>query len=792
VTPNPVHEVLRFALPRTPKMKALDRKLFRDLLNFKGQVIAIALVVACGIASLVTMLSAYDSLKLSQETYYKQYLFAEVFDQLIRAPNSLERRIQEIPGVQQVRTRVVESVTLDVPGLTEPATGQLVSIPEQQRPMLNDLYLRSGRYIQPQQSNEVLVSEAFAIANGLEVGDTIGAILNGSWEELRIVGIALSPEFIYEIGPNDIFPDNRRFGVIWMGYGALSNAFDLNGAFNDVILTLMPNVKAEEVIERLDTLLKPYQFITDEIESLQATAVIVPIIFLGIAAFLLNLLLARLVSTQREQIAVLKAFGYSNSVIGLHYLKLVLVVVMLGGIIGTSIGLWFGFAVTLNYANFYHFPVLKYQAGVGLVLTAIAVSGGAAVLGALTTVHRVVSLPPAQAMRPEAPAQFRPTLLERMGLQGLLSPPGRIILRNLERQIIKALLSGVGIAMAVAILVVGLYFQNAIDYIIQVQFFTIQREDVTIVFNEPQPNRTRYELLYLPGVMRSEPFRTVPAHLKSQHRSYRTGILGLEPEGNLRQLVDRELRRVSLPPHGVLLSKKLAQLLKIRPGELLQIEVLEGERPTRTVQVMGTVDDLIGVSVYMDIQALNQLMREDRTITGAYLAVDEFYLELLYSQLKQTPGVGGVAIQQTAIEQFQDTIASSLMIFNTVLVIFACIIAFGVVYNAARIALSERERELATLRIIGFSQAEIAGILLGEQGIITLLAIPVGWGVGYGFCALLSETYNTELYRIPLVVNRSTYFLAFLVVAIAGVFSGFLIWRHLTQLDLVAVLKTRE
>jgi len=787
-------------------MKALDRKLVRDLLHMRGQVLAIVLIVACGITAMVTMMSAYNSLKLSQTTYYAEYRFADVFASLKRAPEAIAPRIAKIPGVSQVQTRVVVDVTLDVPGLDAPATGRIISIPPQPQPMLNDLFIREGRYIEPNHRDEVLISEAFAAANDLALGDTVGAVINGRWEELRIVGLALSPEYVYEIRPTDIVPDNRRFGVIWMGRDALAAAFDMEGAFNDVALSLSRSANLPEVLFQLDQRLERYgglgaygqedqvsnRFLTDEIEQLQVTAVFMPTIFLGIAAFLLNIVLSRIISTQRDQIAVLKAFGYSNRAVGLHYFKLVLLITLAGGAIGTGLGLWFGSAITQYYTNFFQFPVLRYEAGTGLIVTAIAVSSGSALLGAFSSVRRAVSLPPAEAMRPEAPPQFRPTLVERWGLQRFFSASGRIILRNLERKPIQGLLSVIGIALAVAILMVGRYMSDAINYIIDVQFRQVQREDVTLVFNEPRPARARYAIAQLPGVMQAEPFRTVAARLRYEHRSHRTGIQGIDPQGNLRHLLDQQLRPISLPPNGVLLTRTLGDMLGVEPGNPLTVEVLEGDRPTHTVEVMGLVDELIGVSAYMDLNALNRLMQEGQTISGAYLAVDARAIDALYAEVKQTPAIAGIAIRQTTIDQFEETIGSSLGVFTVVLVIFACIIAFGVVYNAARIALSERGRELATLRIIGFSRAEIAVILLGEQAILTLLAIPVGFALGWSLVAALATNFESELYRLPLVVNRNTYLFAAGVVLIAAVISGWLIRRQLNHLDLIAVLKTRE
>jgi putative ABC transport system permease protein len=468
------------------------------------------------------------------------------------------------------------------------------------------------------------------------------------------------------------------------------------------------------------------------------------------------------------------------------------VILVLGAVLGTLIGLKFGAAITQNYTRFFSFPLLRYEAGLGLVLTAILISGGSAILGAFLSVGRAVALPPAEAMRPEAPASFRPTFIERLGFQRLLSPTGRMLLRNLARQPVKAFLSTLGIALAIAMLVTGRYLSDAVERLIAVQFYHVQRDDVTVVFNEPRPARTRYEVAHLPGVIESEPFRSVAARLRFEHRSHRLGIMGLEPEGELRRLLDHNLHRVPLPPEGVVLTAKLAEMLGVKAGERLEVEVLEGARPRRTVAVAGLVDELLDVSAYMDIRALNRLLREGATISGSFLSVDANQLEELYARLKRIPAVTGVSLHQLAIALFRRTIAESLGILTTVMVVFACIIAFGVVYNSARIALSERSRELATLRIIGFSQGQVAAILLGEQAVIVLAALPLGSLLGYGLSALLSLAQNRELFRLPLILTKQSYAFAFIVVAIAACFSGLIVRRQLAQLDLIAVLKTRE
>ena len=788
-------------------MTSLNRKLIRDLIHLRGQVIAVALVVACGIAAFMAMRSTYHSLLDSQAAYYQQYRFADVFAQVKRAPETLSHRIVALPGIASAQTRIVANVTLDVPGVAEPARGRIVSIPEKRTPMLNDLHIVNGRYIEPGKRDEVMISGAFSTANNLNPGDTLTAIINGRWQRLRIVGVALSPEYVYEIAGGEMFPDSRRFGVLWMSRDALGPAFDMEGAFNDVAVSLAPGAVESDVIEKLDALLDDYgglgaygrddqtsnHFITNEIAELKVTSTFVPGVFLGVTAFLLHLVLSRLVATQREQIAVLKAFGYGNFAIGWHYLKLAYAALIGGVALGLAAGWWFGYSMTSLYTEFFRFPVLRYEAGVNVVLAAVLISLVSATAGALAAVWRAVKLPPAEAMRPEPPARFRAGFIERFGLAGFLSPAMRIITRNLARRPVKALLTIFGISLAVALLVTGFFlYDDAIGRVVDVMFRSVYREDVSVVFNEPRPAGVRHEVEHLPGVTRVEAHRFVPARLRFGHRWRRLALTGLEHGAELWRVVDMDYRVTTLPPEGVMLTKKLAESLGVKSGDVLTVEVLEGERPVRQVPVAGTVDDLIGMSAYMDLAALNRLMREGQTISGLHLMVDEGALPALYTKLKTNPAVRSVIIPGALLENFNQTLARTMGTSTAILIFFACVIAFGVVYNGARIALSERGRELASLRVLGFTQREVGVMLLGEQALLTLLAIPTGWVLGYWLSWLITWAIDTELMRLPLVVSSRTLMRASLIVVLAAAFSALLVVRRLRHLDLIEVLKTRE
>ena len=788
-------------------MTALDRKLLRDLWQLKGPAVAIGLVIACGVATFVMSLCLQGSLSRTLDSYYERYRFAQVFAHLKRAPEALARRIAEIPGAAQVQTRVVEDVMLDVPGLAEPALGRLISVPERSGPQLNDRYLRAGRTIEPGRADEVLVSEGFAQAHRLQPGDTVVAVINGRRRPLRIVGVALSPEFIYQIREGDLLPDERRYGVFWMGQTALAAAFDMKGAFNDVTLSVAPGAELPEVIARLDRLLEPYgglgafgradhashKFIANELNELRGMSLFVPTIFLGVAAFLLNVVVARLVSTQREQIAALKAFGYTRIEVGWHFLKLVLLIVTTGVLLGTVVGVQLGRAVAVMYTKFFHFPLLEFRIEPSVTVMALLASVGAALGGTIGAVYRAVRLPPAEAMRPEPPARYRPTLLERAGLGRALSPAARMILRHLERQWVRTLLSMIGIAMAVSVLVLGNFMIDALDHVMETQFGIAQRQDVTVAFAEPTPSRVLDDLPHLPGVRACEPFRVLPARLRSGHHFRRLGITAITANGRLYRLVDVQCHLVPLTTDGLVVSSKLAEILAVRVGDNVTVEVLEGRRPVREVRVTGLITDFMGVAAYMDIHAANRLMSEGDMVSGAYLAADPDRIAALYTALKNTPRVPSVSVKAAALESFRSTVAENLLQMRLFNVIFAVIIAFGVVYNNARIALEERSRELATLRVIGFTRAEISLILLGELATVTAVAIPAGLVLGHALgWFLITYAYDTEMFRIPLVINRSTYAFAAAVTAAAAVVSGLIVRRGLDRLDLVAVLKSKE
>ena len=787
-------------------MRALDHKLWRDLWNLKGQAAAISLVIACGIAIYIMFLSTLDSLELSRASFYDNYRFAQVFASLKRAPESLRSRILEIPGVINADTRVVANVNLDIKGFDEPVTGKLVSIPDQGDPPLNRLYLRNGRLPQQGHEDEVVVSEVFADAHNFKPGDTLVAILNGRRKALTIVGSAISPEFIYQLRPGSAWPDYKRYGVLWMGHSGAAAAFDMEGAFNDVTLSLGSDARLDDVIDRLDELLRPYggfgaygrkdqlsnNYLDEEFKSLQKSAAMFPVIFLGIAVFLLNVVINRLVATQREQVAALKAFGYTNLAIGVHFIKLVMMIVGIGSLAGVALGIQLAHGMSNMYMTFFRFPYLLFDLEPAVIVVSVLSTVAAALAGTFFAVRSGARLQPAEAMRPAPPASYHQTWLERSGIGRWLSQPNRMILRHIERRPFKSLLTIIGIAFACGINMTGQFQEDTVNYMMDLHYGLSQRQDLSVTFTDPTSQRALYNLQQMEGVEHVEGFRLVPVKLQHGHRSHRTGIFGIRSGGDLRRLVDTDLNPVTLPQAGIVMTDFLGQKLGIKVGDTVTVEILEGNRPVKQVPVVALVKEYIGITAYMDLEALNRLMKEGHAISGAYLSIDSAHADAVFRRLKETPRVAGATQRQVEIDNYNTTMDQTMIFITTIATVFAVIISFGVVYNSARIALTERGRELASLRVLGMTRAEISYILLGELALLALVAIPIGWLIGYGLCDMIAANLQSELYRVPVILNSSTYAFASTVVLISALLSGLLVRRQLDKLDLIGVLKTRE
>jgi len=787
-------------------VKALDKKLGRDLVRLRGQMITIALVVAAGIAAFVTLRGTYTSIQLARGAFYERQRFADVFAHVERAPESLAARVQAIPGVARVDTRVSEAAMMPLPDIPEPIRAQVSSVRAEELENLNRLYLRDGRWVEPGKNDEVLLLESFALAKKVQPGDQLPLILNGKKRSVRVAGTVLSPEYVFAIQAGDMAPDPERFAVMWMNADALAATFQMEGAFNTLSLSLQPGASEAGVIDALDRVLEPYggtgaygagkqpsnYAIEGELAQLQSFSTVLPVIFLLVASLLVNVVLSRLVHLQRPEIATLKAVGYSDIEVGAHFFKLVLLIGAVGALVGVGVGGYFGEQMVELYEHYFKFPNLHFTFDFVSAMGAVVVSFLAALLGAFSAVRSVVVLPPAEAMRPPAPARYRRSIVDRLGLARVVGPSMHMMVRELERRPFRTLFSALAIGVSIGLMVIGGWYYDGVRDLVQTQFHEAMREDVTVMFLDARPQRALSDLAHLPGVRTVEGLRAVPVRFRSGH-AHRDGvILGYPEGGELRQLRDRYARLAPLPPDGIVLTDVLAQILHLEPGDRVAVEVHEGKRENFSIVVAGTVDEAFGLQGHMTADSLSRVMGESPKVSFGLLRIDPVEAVDIDARLKDLPHVATVTRRTNLIQRFEEQSASMITTMSIVIMLFAATITVGVVYNNARVALSLRARDLASLRVLGFTRGEISGILLGEMALQVLLALPLGVIFGKWLVLGLASTIDPEQWRMPVVLTPRSYAIAILVALVSALVSALFVRRRLDTLDLIAVLKTRE
>jgi putative ABC transport system permease protein len=787
-------------------VNSLARKRLRDLWQLRGQVLAIALVNAVGVAMLVMSMATLHSLQRSRDRYYQEHAFADVFVSLKRAPEAVAARLREIDGVVAVDTRVIGFGRGEIAGFGDPIQIQAVSIPEYGPSRLDRLRVLAGRAPGGDERDALAISDAFAEAHGLRPGDRIVLTLHGHRGVFRIVGIAGSPEFIAQVPPQSSYPDPRRFAIAWMPRPALEAAVDMRDAFNSVAMRLQPGARREAVLIATDRLLARYggsgaivredqlshHQLEEEFRQLTVMVQLFPAVFLGVAAFVLYVVLGRLIAGQREQIGTLKAFGYSEREVARHYAGYALLIGGMGALLGIALGAWLGSLLAKVYRDFYRLPFLDFTLPAATLWLAFAVSLGCALAGALLPVRRASRLPPAEAMRTELPSRGDARRLDRYAVFRRLRAPHRLIARSLLRRPLRTLLTCLGLSLGTAVMMLGRFHHDSIGVMVDQQFRLASRHDLEVTFVEPVSQRALSELVALPGVIAAEPLRAVPVILRHRAASHRTAVIGLQANARLRRALDENMQAIEPPPSGVIITDRLAQMLDAHPGDLLEFETLEGRRRTLSLRLSGLVGEPFGVQAYLPLDTLNRLLGDGDRMSGAVLAVDAGAMPGLLAQLQRRPQVAAIEQRLVTIRNFYDSTANVILVFTLVATAFGVVITAGVVYSSARVALSERARDLASLRVLGFTRPEVVYLLLGELALLTALALPLGYALGHALIALMVLGFNSDLFRIPHYVSPATYAFAGLSTVLAAALSARLVRRQVRRLDLIGVLKARD
>lgn len=787
-------------------MRALDRKLLRDVWRMRLHAAGVALVLACGLSVFVMAVGMRGSMERTRATYYAERRMADLAVSLVRAPDRVARTLAEAPGVAAMETRIVGHALLDLPGVDEPPSAQLVSLPPDRRPRVNDVVLARGRFPDPVRAREVLLNEAFAQANHVDIGDEIAATMHGRRQMLRVVGIANSPEFIFVSAPGELFREAGRYGVIWMGREALARAYDLDGAFNDAVFLLNSSANPAETIRAIDSVLEPYgaagaygrdrmisdRFLTEELRQLATMAAFLPAFFLIIAAFLVNIAMGRVIATERANIGLLKAFGYSNGAVAWHYAESAFIFAAVGALIGSAGGVGFGRAIAEVYRDYYHFPRLDFAASPMTFIGAWGAGFAAATAGCVFSVLRAARLSPAEALTPPRPTAFFAAgdVLDAFGAR--LDAKSRIILRRIARFPRRAATTALGVAFAIALLVVARTFPAEMDHLLDVNFGIANRQDVTLTFVEARDMGALHEVRRLPGVLYAEPFRIDDVVLRHAGRSVRETVFGVPSGARLSRMIDSRQGVIEPPPAGIALARALAEKLDARPGDFIRIEQARGRRVEAEVQVSAIVAPMIGSSGYMELGSLSRLMREPGQVSGAHLTMDPARARAFNREIKQTPGIAGVSYVAQAERSMRREFDEGVGIMNFIYAAFAAVMAGGVAFSAARITLAEQERDLATLRVLGFTRTEVSYVLVGELMALALLAAPLGAALGTALAIWLMQLFQTDMYAFPFVFNPSGYAFAisFTLACVLG--AALVVRTGIDRLDMIGVLKARD
>jgi len=784
----------------------LDKKLLRDLWRMRTQALAIGLVVAVGVMLLVMMAGLVESLDETRRAYYERYRLADAFAPVVRAPERAIEELARIDGVSAVEGRITGGALIDIPDTELPVQARAVSLPDFGTPRLNDVYLASGRQIDHRRSDEILLLKSFAEAHGLEPGDTLAATMHGARRTFRIVGLAQSPEFLYTTAPGELVPDDARFGVIWMSRTAMEAAYDMDGAFNEALIDVGRDEDLPAVLAAADRILEAYgaigaygledqfsnRFITEEINGLRASSAGVPPIFLAVAAFLLNIVISRLLQAERQQIGLIKAFGYTDVEVTSHYFKLILVIAVGGAVLGCIFGLASGASMTGLYVQYYKFPFLVFEIEPASFIIAVTASVAAAALGGLFALRRIFALTPAVAMRPPTPPDYSGRQFFGDWIVRFLDQPTRMVMRRLIRHPGRSFGAIIGVAAGMALSAGMLSVMSGFDETVETTFGVIDRSDLSVSYIEPLSDRTLFSLQQMDGVIEVEGTRAVSVIFRNGVQSYRGGIFGLVPEARLYRALDAEGTSLPLRGSGIVLAPALADILDVDVGDTLTINVREGRRPQLEVPVTGIADTLLGSPAYMQLDALNAVLREPGRVSGAYLRVDDDRRDEIYAALDAMPVVAGISVKADARNSFQTMMDQGAGAMRFVMAIIAGLITFGIVYNTARIAYAESAHDLASLRVIGFSKGEAAFVLLGELGVIVLIALPLGALMGYGLSHAIAAGFSTDLYQIEAIFSPQSAGLAGVAVLVASIFSGWMVKRDSDRAELVTALKSRD
>lgn len=787
------------------------KKFLRELKESKGQFVSVLAVVIIGVMFYTGLYSALENFSGAGPKYFSEYRLGDLWSTVYRAPEGVVERIEAIPGVKMAEGRVVQDVRIFMEDRN--ATIRLISLPDKKRNMVNDIIMRSGSYFTAGEGNQCIVSENFFKANHMVIGQTIEPIINGERVKLSVVGTAKSPEYIYEIrDATELTPDYEKFGVVYIKKSYLQTILDFRGSVNDISILLdrdgdVKKVKAgmEKILDQyglVNTIEKKDQtsysmFHSDE-TGLKSMAAIFPMLFFIASAAIIYITMTRMIENQRTLMGVLKALGYSDWDIMLHYQTYPLLVGILGSVLGSLIGIFFvGKGLLSIFNGFYNFPTENSSAHLEIAVPASLMALFFCIFAGYNACRKELRLVPAESMRPKPPASGRKILLENLRIfWEHINFSWKIILRNLFRYKRRSAMASVGIIFSMALLLIALGFRSSMSYVMEVQYEEIQKYDLKINLTQMMNvDELRY-IRNMDHVESVEPVMETGMEIRDGWKKKDIGVIALDGGAELYGVYDRSGKSAILPADGILLPARLMQTMGLRTGDRVTLRSYypgkNEDRDKKTVIVKGETSQFIGQSAVCSMDYIDYLLKEGIVANAAHIRLeDPKYEKEVINELKDILAINTILSKAEVVANTNKQLQSMNTIIFFMLFV-ASILAVAVIYNITNINIFERRREIATLAVLGFTAAELKRLVFNENFFISVFGMLIGMPMGRIIAGVAIGTQATENMQMPIRMGLSKYMIAaFLIMTFTAV-ANFLLRNKITSINMVESLKSAE
>jgi len=773
--------------------------------------VAIISIIAVGTACFVGTYGTYRNLINEQASYYSQCRMADFWIDVKKVPRYVLKELTGVKGVSEIYGRIISPVIVEFDDVSQPISGCVVSLPANPKPVINNIVMRRGSYFTKERENEVIVSEIFAKTRNISPGSYIKLIMNGKQKELFVVGTAISSEFIYMLPPGGIVPEPGNYGVFWIKNEFAEDRFGFTGACNSIVGILNPESRQNPypVLDELNRKLSPYGVFAStplknqnsnltlcaELSGLQLETTVIPGIFLGVAALALNILMMRMAEQQRVIIGTLKALGIKNSSIFMHFMKFGLFTGISGGIAGCVLGYWMAFETTQLYASIYTFPDLRNYIYPDIIALSMLISISFAALGTLKGVRKIVKLNPAESMRPSVPTSSKKIFLEKFS--SFWNRAGfrwQIVLRNIFRNKGRTAIGMAAAACGAGIVVMSFGLTDSLEYMMQFQFDKVLLSDYSINFRDELDGGALYEARRLPGISYAEPVLNVTCDLHNRNHFRKASITGIIPNARLTFPSNADGKPIILPSAGLLMSGRLAKQLHLKTGDSVTFIPVKGRKKTQTVPIAGIIDSKFGMPIYADYYYLNKLIDENSAISSIHLKASDrgAHIKELFNAVRAFPKLASLSVTAQQKKQMQEDFIAKLKGIVYVMIVFAGVIFFGSILNSALISLTERKREIATFRILGYQPLEVGAIFFREIMTINVAGTIIGLPLGYYMLYGMTLSFQNDMYSVPCVINRVTWLNTLIIAFIFIIAAYFLIQRLINRMDWSEALKLRE